>query len=147
MRAAGIVVIGGIVSYVVAIAAAGIAMVLGLIAQPGPHQQFEIVAVLAGEGAVAVGTAIVFAIVLIAGGKRTAVRRTAIVLVILFVAALLAPEAIGLANLDSTDVIARDELTQLGIFLAATGVPGLLAILVQTWILARSAVTPVAAAG
>lgn len=145
MRTFGVVVAGGIVSYGVAIVAAGIAMLLGLVAQPGPHQQFEIVAVLAGEAAVAIGTAIVLAIVLIAGGRRTAVRRTAIVLAVLFAAALLAPLAIGLATQDSADVMARDEMVQLGIFLAAIGVPGLLAIGTQAWFVGRRLSGPAAA--
>ena len=137
MRAAGIVVLGGIVSCLIAMVVVVGATLLGLVAQPGPHEQFEFMAVTAAEVIVAFGTALVVAIVLVAGGRQTAIRRTAVVLAVLFVAVLAAPEVFGLATTDPADVAARDDLGSLAIFLIVIGVPGLLTIFIQWWIMRR----------
>ena len=146
----GVVALGAIVSFLVAMGVLAGAMLLGLIAQPGPHQDFEVAAVTIGMAIVALGTAIIFSIVLVAGGRQTAARRTAVVLAVLCVAVLAAPEVFGLATTDPADVAARDDLGLLSIFLIVNGVPGLLTILIQWWIVnrylfqGRSVVAPLA---
>lgn len=141
MRTLGLVVLGAVVSFMVAMAVLGGAILLGLVAQPGPHQGFELVAVTAAMAIVALGTALILLIVLAAGGRRKAVRRTAVVLAILLVAVLAAPLVFGLATAHG-DPTAEDGLGPLAQFLGGLAVPGVLAIIVQWWIVRRAAGTP-----
>lgn len=136
MRTLGLVVLGAVVSFLVAVAVMGGAILLGLVAEPGPHQGFELAAVMAAMAIVALGTALVLLIVLAAGGRRKAVQRAAVVLALLLVAALAAPLVFGLATAHG-DPTAEDGLGPLAQFLGTLAVPGVLAILVQWWIVQR----------
>jgi hypothetical protein len=69
MRTVGVVAAGAVISFLVAICVLAGEAFLGLVAQPGPHQGFEIVAVMIGMAIVAVGSAIIFSIVLAVGGR------------------------------------------------------------------------------
>jgi len=150
MRVFAVVALAVVASFLVAMGVLVAAAMLGLVAEAGPHQDFEVAAVTIGMAIVALGTAIIFSIVLVAGGRQTAARRTAVVLAVLCVAVLAAPEVFGLATTDPADVAARDDLGLLSIFLIVNGVPGLLTILVQWWIVnrylfqGRSVVAPLA---
>ncbi len=85
---------------------------------------------------VAVGCSIIFAIVLAAGGRQTAITRTAIALIILLALVLAAPVILGVVTTDPGDIEAEDALGALATFLMVIAVPGLLAILVQ-WLTIR----------
>ena len=137
LRTIGVVAVGAIMSFLVAMGVLAGASLLGIIAQPGPHQGFEIAAVTIGMAIVALGSAIIFAIVLAVGGRRTAVTRTAIALMVLLALVLAAPAILGLVTTDPGDMEARDALGALAAYLVVIAVPGLLAILVQWWTIRR----------
>ena len=137
LHTVGVVVLGAITSFLVAMGVLVGFALLGLIAQPGPHQGFEIAAVTIGMAIVAVGCSIIFAIVLAAGGRRTAITRTAITLMVLLALVLAAPAILGLVTTDPQDIEARDALGALAAYLMVIAVPGLLAILVQWWTIQR----------
>ncbi len=137
MRAVVTVFLGAIGSGLLAIALIAGAAQLGVGLQPGPHEQFEFVAVTVAETIVAVGTALVFTIVLAVGGKRIAIQRTAVTLAILLVVAFAAPEIFGLVTSTSAYVTVSASLTQDVPVLATVAVPGLLTIFVQWWIVRR----------
>jgi hypothetical protein len=133
----GAVALGAVISFLVAMGVVAGCAFLGLVAQPGPHQDFEIAAVTIGMAIVAVGCSFIFAIVLAAGGRQTAITRTAIALTILLVLVLAAPAVLGLVTTAPEDIEARDALAALATFLMVIAVPGLLAILVQWWTIRR----------
>jgi hypothetical protein len=137
MRTLAVLAMGAIASLLVAMGVLGGAMALGLIAQPGPHQVFEIAAESIGVAAVAVGTAIIFAIVLAIGGRRVAIRWTAFALLACLVLALAAPAILGLMTTDSGDVDGQDQLRLLAVFLTVIALSGVAVILVQWWTIGR----------
>ena len=137
MRTVGVVALGAVISFLVAMGVLTGAALLGLIAQPGPHQGFEIAVVTISMAMVAVGSAIIFSIVLAVGGQRKATTRTAIALNVFLALALAAPAILGLVMTDPTDIAAEDSLRILVAFLIVIAVPGLLAILVQWWTIRR----------
>ncbi len=137
MRTLGAVALAAIVSWVAGMAVAGGAMVLGLVLPPGPDQSFAMAAIAAGLAVAAIGTAIVFLIVLAAGGKRTAIRWAAAVLIVLLLLVLAAPAIFGLMTTDATDVASRSALASLVLFLVVVAVPALAVILIQWWAVAR----------
>ena len=135
MRVFAVVALAVVASFLVAMSVLVAAAMLGLVAEAGPHQEFEILAVTTGIGITTLGTAVIFAIVLAAGGKQAAIRRSAMVLMALLVLVLAVPEIFGLATADSTDLTATD-LGPLTIFLIVVAIPGLLVILIQ-WLIIR----------
>jgi hypothetical protein len=137
MRTAIVVVLGAIVSGLIAVAAVAAAIHQNLIVEIGPHEDFEMIASGLGEMAVSVGSALAFGIVLATGGARTAVRRTAFVLAALLVVILAAPEVFALVTLNDADFMERDALGPLALLLVGIGAPGLLAIFIQQWIIGR----------
>ena len=137
MPTGGVVAVGAVISFPVAMGVLTGAALLGLIAQPGPHQGFEIAAVTIGMATVAVGTAIIFAIVLAVGDRRKAVTRTAIALIVFLALVLAGPAVLGLVMTDPTDIAAEDAFGTLVAFLVVIAVPGLLAILAQWWTIRR----------
>ena len=137
MRTAGVVAVGAVISFLVAMGVLTGAALLGLIARPGPHQGFEIAALTIGMAIVAVGSAIIFAIVLAVGGRRKAVTRTAIALIVFLALVLAAPAVLGLVMTDPTDIAAEDALGTLVAFLVVIAVPSPLAILAQWWTIRR----------
>jgi len=137
MRAVVTVVLGAIGSGLLAIALIAGAVQLGVGLQPGPHEQFEFAAVTVAETMVAVGTAVVLAIVLAFGGRLIAIRRTAVTLAVLLVVAFAAPEIFGLVTSTSAYVSVNASLTQDVPVLATVAVPGLLTIFIQCGIVTR----------
>ena len=137
MRAVVTVVLGAVGSGLLAIVLVDGAAQLGIGLQPGPHQEFEFVAVVVAEAIVAVGTALVFTIVLAVGGKRIAIQRTAVTLAILLVVAFAAPEIFAFATSTTDYVTVNASLTQDVPVLTTVAVPGLLTIFIQWWIVRR----------
>jgi hypothetical protein len=137
MRTAIVVVLGAIVSGLIAVAAVAAAIHQNLIVEIGAHEDFELMAAGLGEMAVAIGSAATFAIVLAVGGAQKAIRRTALVLAALLAAVLAAPEIFALATLDPNDFMQREALGPLAVLLIGIAVPGLLAIFIQQWIIGR----------
>ncbi len=137
MRTLGAVALAAIVSWGVAMAFAGGAILLGFVVPPGPHVGFALVAMAAGMAIVAIGTAVVFLIVMAVGGQRTAIRWAAIVLMVILLLVLAAPAIFGALTTDPTDVADESALAQLISFAVLVAVPALAAILIQWWWVAR----------
>jgi hypothetical protein len=137
MRTFRAVSLAAIISWAVGVAIIGVEAFLGLVAEPGPHQLFAIAAIAIGLAVAAVGTAVVFGIVLWFGGRRTALRWSALVLVVLLLLVLSAPAIFGLITTDSTDVEAQAALASLTIFLGAVAVAAVAVILTQRWVVVR----------
>ena len=137
MRTARVVVLGAMISFLAATVVLAGAALVGLVAQPGPHQGFEIAAETLAMAMVAIGSAIVYAIVLAFGGRRPAVMRTTIALMAFLVLILAAPAILGMATTDPSDLAGEDELRLLVMFLTVLAIPGLLAIVAQWRIIER----------
>lgn len=137
MRTFRAVSLAAVISWLVGLAIIGVEAFLGLIAEPGPHQLFAIAAIAIGLAVAAVGTAVVFAIVLALGGRRTALSWSALVLVVLLLLVLSVPAIFGLLTTDSADVEAQAALASLARFLGAVAVAAVAVILIQRWVVVR----------
>lgn len=137
MRTFRAVSLGAIVGWLVGLAIIGVAAFLGLIAEPGPHQLFAIAAIAIGLAIAAVGTAVVFAIVLALGGKGKAIRWSTIVLVILLVLFLAIPAVFGFLTTDPADLEEQAALAGLVTFLAVIAVAAVPVVLVEWQIVVR----------
>jgi hypothetical protein len=99
----------------------------------GPHQQFEVIALIIGQAIIALGTAVVLTIVLALGGEKWAVDLTALVLAILLGLSLGALEIFGLVTMSSAAFSRGDAFVEDLPFLGAIVAPALLTILIQWW--------------
>ncbi len=137
MRALGAVALAAVGTWTMGMVFAGGAVLLGLVVPPGPHVGFAFAAMAVGMALVSIGAAVVFLIVMAAGGKRTAIRWAAIVLMVLLLLVLAAPAIFGFMTTDPTDVADQSALAGLVVFLVMVAVPALAVILIQWWWVAR----------
>jgi hypothetical protein len=137
MRAFGNVILAALVSglFGAALIAGMVHLNLGI--QLGPYQDFEFIAIMMGEVITALGTAVIVAIVLLAGGTQSAIRRTAIVLALFLVTVLAAIEVFGLATQSGAGFSRSNAFAEDAPFLVAVAAPGLLTILIQWWFIRR----------
>ena len=98
VRAVGTIIFSALASglFGAALIAGMVHLKLGI--QLGPYQEFEFIVILVSEAVTALGTAVILAIVLLAGDTESAVRRTAIVLALFLVTVLAVIEVFGLAT-------------------------------------------------
>ena len=137
MRTPTVIALSAVGSWLVGMGAIGGESMLGLTAEPGPHQLFAISAIAIGMAIVSVGTAVSFSIILAAGGKRTAIRRTAVVLAAFLLLVMAAPALFGYATMDAGDAMAQAALLALIVFLSLIAFPALTIILIQWWAVTR----------
>jgi hypothetical protein len=128
--------LGSVVSVVIASLLTVGAVAAGLI-RFGPHEQTELTILVFVQVTIAVGAAVVFAIVLTSGRSRSAIGWTAVVLA----GCLLVPAAIldgfGITTSSSAAFSLGDALAEdLPLLLTILG-PGLLTILVEWWFVRR----------
>ena len=133
MRVTRTIILAALVSGVAASASILAAIYLRFGIELGPHQQFEIVALIIGQAIIALGTAGVLAIVLAFGGDKWAVDLTALVLAILLALSLGSLEIFGLVTWSSAAFSQRDAFVEDVPFLGAIAVPAFLTILIQWW--------------
>lgn len=129
--------LGAIVAWLVGLAITGVAAFFGLVAEPGPHQLFAIAAIAIGLAIAAVGTAVVFTVVLALGGKGKAMRWSTIVLVILLLLFLAVPAVFGFLTTDPADLQDEAALAGLVTFLAVVAVAAVPLILIEWQIVVR----------
>lgn len=110
-------------------------MNLGLHA--GPHLNVEFILTLIIEAIVAVGSAIVFGVVLVVGGQARALRRSAVCLAALLVAGLASVEVFGQLASGSIDFTKGEAFARDLQLLELIGIPGLVTVVIQWWILRR----------
>jgi len=147
MRVIGTFVLAAVVSSVVASALIFAAVYLQLGISLGPHMQFELIALIAFQTIMAIGTAVVLAIVLAAGGEKIAVRRAALLLALVLVLSLGALEVFGLSTGSSAEFSSANAFAEDLPFLGVIAIPGLVTILIQWWSVRRHLVKTTTIAG
>ena len=102
----------------------------------GPHEQFELIALIVVQVIVALGTALVLAIVLAAARSQSTLASAAIVLAVVLLVALGALEVFGLTTSSGAAFSAGNAFSEDLPLLGVIAVPSLLTILIQ-WCFVR----------
>jgi hypothetical protein len=113
------------------------AVELNLGLRAGPHLDTELAIVFVLEVLIAVGSAIVIGIIVLAGGARVAVSLGTILLATLLVGALAGVEIFGQTASGSIDFTKSEELARDLPFLLLVGLPGLLTLMIEWWTVHR----------
>lgn len=134
--------VGAVVAGALAVMLVAAAVTENFGLHPGPHTNVELTIIAVLELVVAAGTAVVFAIILAVGGGRVAIRRAALMLAVLLMGGLAAVEIFGQASSGSTDFTRSQALASDLPLLLLIGLPGLLTVTIEWWIVRRAISKP-----